>query len=316
MNKYIDLHCDTLAEGVELGKKNIVIFPERCVDILRLEKGGAKAQFFAAYLDQDKSQDTWADFLAMHDLLETTAASTDKIAITHNYDELQANDNKGIISAFLTVENGCLVEGDFDKLKQLKNMGVSLITLTWNQTNCFGNPHSGKAEEMSLGLTPFGKEAIEVMNDLGIIIDVSHLSDGGFYDVASISKKPFVASHSDCRSISPHTRNLTDEMIKVLADKGGIAGLNFAPDFLEPDMSKEHSRIEMMVKHVHHMINLGGIEFVGIGTDFDGVTGELEINSCDKMPLLFDALLKSGITESQLDYIAYKNAERIIKECL
>lgn len=312
MIPYIDLHCDTLAEGVELSKENIVSFPERAIDVERLVKAGAKAQFFACYLDQEKSKDPWGDFLAMRDLLGRTLEATDKLKFAANYHDMFFNAHSGAVSAFLAIENGCLVDGDMDKLVDLRNMGVSLITLTWNQANCFGFPHSDKKEEMEKGLAKFGKEAIRVMNDLDIIIDVSHLSDGGFYDVAALSRAPFIASHSNCREIAPHTRNLTDDMIRIIALKGGLMGLNFCPEFLDPTLSKDNSRIDMMCEHILHAINVGGIESIAIGTDFDGISGNLEIDSCEKMPLLFDALKKRGLDETSLEYTAHKNVERII----
>ena len=316
MISYIDMHCDTLAEAVELGRKTITEFPERAVDVMRLKKAGTEAQFFAAYIDQDKSKDPYEDYMAMRKVLTETAFETGDLKLATSYEDLSRNFSKGIVSAFLTIENGCLVNGDMKKLKELKEQGVSLITLTWNQSNCFGHPHSEKPEEMKLGLTDFGKEAIEVMNDLGIIVDVSHLSDGGFWDVADIAGKPFVASHSNARSIAPNTRNLTDEMIRAIANKGGVIGLNFAADFLNPDLSHEKSTIDMLFVHAKHIIEVGGIESIAVGTDFDGITCELEIPSCDKMPLLFEEFKKRGMSHTSLEYLAYKNVERVIKDCL
>ena len=154
------------------------------------------------------------------------------------------------------------------------------------------------------------------METLGIVPDVSHLSDDGFYDVADVTKKPFVASHSNCRALAPASRNLTDEMIRILAERGGVAGLNFYPGFLNRERTDQESRIACMCDHVEHMRNVGGIECVGIGTDFDGICGQLEIKDCTQMPLLFDALKKRGFSERELDQIAYKNVERVLKECL
>ena len=316
MISYIDMHCDTLAEAVELGRDKIIHFNDRAIDVVRLEEGHCEAQFFAAYIDQDKSKEPYEDYMAMRQVLLNTVAHSRNLKFTNNYSELSKNFAAGKISAFLTIENGCLVEGRMERLKKLKKQGVSLITLTWNQANCFGFPHSSDSAEMAKGLTDFGKEAIEEMNSLGIIVDVSHLSDGGFWDVANISKKPFVASHSNCRSIAPHTRNLTDEMIRTIAEKGGVIGLNFAADFLNPDLSHEKSTVDKLFLHAKHIIEVGGIESIGIGTDFDGITCKLEIPSCDKMPLLFEEFEKRGMNHASLEYLAYKNVERVIKDCL
>jgi membrane dipeptidase len=233
-----------------------------------------------------------------------------------NVRDLENNRNAGKISAFLTIENGFLVRGDLNNLKKIYDMGVRLLTLTWNDANCFGQCHSKKPEEMQQGLTEFGKEAVEYMNTLGILVDVSHLSDGGFYDVAAISQKPFVASHSDCRALAPATRNLTDDMIRILADKGGVAGINFAPEFLDADTKNPVSSIEAMCDHIMHFIEKGGIECVGIGTDFDGISGTLEIEDCTGMPRLFDALHKRGLSDDAIEKIAYRNVMRVIRDVM
>ena len=154
------------------------------------------------------------------------------------------------------------------------------------------------------------------MNELGILVDVSHLSDGGFYDVAKISKKPFVATHSDCRALAAHPRNLTDDMIRLLAQKGGVSGINFAPAFLDDTQGNKTSRISDMVRHVKHFIEIGGEDCVGIGTDFDGIGGNLEVGEPGQLALLFEALEKAGITPRQIDKIASGNVLRVMKETM
>ena len=145
---------------------------------------------------------------------------------------------------------------------------------------------------------------------------MSHLSDGGFYDVAKISKKPFVATHSDCRALAAHPRNLTDEMIRILAEKGGVSGINFAPAFLDDTPGNEESRVSDMVRHVKHFIEVGGEDCVGIGTDFDGIRGHLEVGEPGQLALLFDALENAGITPRQIDKIASGNVLRVMKEVM
>ena len=328
--QYIDMHCDTLAEGVAHKKQTITVMEHSMVDITRLKQAGAAAQFFAMFLPQKEYHEdfkTWLgvdemfteeDFLVkMYEIYQNTLKeNADILAPARSYRNLMENQKNGKISAFLTIENGYPVKGKLENLKKYHDMGVSLITLTWNDPNCFGFPHSKNPDDMQKGLTDFGKEAVKYMNELGIIVDVSHLSDGGFYDVAKISKKPFVASHSNCRAVSPATRNLTDDMIKILAEKGGVAGINFEPSFLNKDVTDDHSRVEQMCEHILHFINVGGIECVGIGTDFDGIGGQLEINECTKMELLFGALQKRGIHESALEKIAFDNVARVMRESM
>ena len=159
---------------------------------------------------------------------------------------------------------------------------------------------------------PVSGEVIERMGELGMIIDVSHASDGTFRDIMAIAKGTVIASHSNCREIAKHPRNLTDEMIWQLADAGGIAGLNLYGPFLGRE---KESRIEDMTAHILHMLNKGGSDFPAIGTDFDGF-GEMEVMEIghpDEMEKLWEILKQKGVKESQLDKIWYRNAMRVLK---
>jgi len=330
-NGYIDLHCDTLSRAGIADDATITKINGTMIDIQRLKKSGVMAQFFAMFLPQrddaawfgyEKMPDLWDLMLHMRRVFQNTLEENrDCLAFAGNYEELIRNRDKGKISAFLTIENGSVVEGDFARLEQIYDMGVRLITLTWNDPNCFGWNHSKDEEQMNRGLTDFGIEAIARMNDLGILIDVSHLSDGGFYDVARYSKKPFIASHSNCRSLCPSTRNLTDDMIRLLAEKGGVSGINFEPTFLDAKCHEigwdyAESKIEYMCDMVEHFVKIGGIECVGIGSDFDGIGGNLEIADCTQTERLFEALKKRKFSEEKIDYIIYKNVLRVIKDVL
>lgn len=324
--QYIDMHCDTLEKALARKSHTAENLEGTMVDVERLKEGGAAAQFFAMFLPQ-RNVPKWFGLEEMPEPEElmgrmyqiyqdTLSGCSSYLAPAHNYKELEANRKAGKISAFLTIENGFPARGELKNLKKFYDMGVRLITLTWNDPNCFGYPHSGNAEEMDQGLTGFGKEAISYMNELGILVDVSHLSDGGFYDVAELAKKPFVASHSNCRALSPATRNLTDEMIRILAEKGGVAGINFAPFFLNADVTDEFSRVERMCDHILHLIDKGGMDCVGIGTDFDGITGRFEIADCTGMHLLFEALHRRGLSEDAIEKVAYENVARVIRDVM
>ncbi|SHK61031.1 dipeptidase [Hespellia stercorisuis] len=322
---YIDMHCDTLMEAYFAKQTNMYELPTAMVDVARLQKGGCMAQFFAIFLPCEDIWD-WYKAPKVDDdayirscasiFRETITANPAAIAFAKNDSDIEENSRQSKISVFLTVEDGRDVRGDLNRLKSYYDMGVRLLSLTWNEKNCFGSPNSRDAKVMNQGLTEFGRDAVEYMNELGMLVDVSHLSDGGFYDVAQISKKPFVASHSNSREVCGHPRNLTDDMIRTLAQKGGVAGLNFGPEFLDDTSGNEASTIKKMVEHISHMINIGGIESVAIGTDFDGIEGSLEIGSADKMPMLFAELKRQGIPESGIDKIAYQNVRRVISEVL
>lgn len=329
MIPYIDMHCDTLMAALAQKSDTAEHLQGTMADIARLRKAGAAAQFFALFLPQrnepewfglDKMPTAEELMQQMYRIFQSTLeVCKNDIAFAHNYEELCVSRKVGKTAVFLTMENGYPVNGNLENLKKFFDMGVRLVTLTWNDANCFGYPHSAKPDEMKMGLTDFGKEAVSYMNELGILVDVSHLSDGGFYDVAKLSKharKPFVASHSNCRALSPATRNLTDEMIHILADCGGVAGINFEPSFLNEDLGDPRSRAERMCDHICHFINKGGIACVGIGTDFDGIDGQFEISDCTKMDLLFDALHRRGLSDDAIERIAYGNVARVIHDTM
>ena len=206
-----------------------------CPEVLA-ELAGLIAILDTLYDTPSPTIDGYTDFIFRNrygDLLNPHSLNRaiERIIRDYNAEELKQNQDAGKISAFLTIENGSLIDGKMDKIREIYDLGVRLVTLTWNDDNCLGHCHSQKPEEMSRGLTGFGKEAVRYMQELGILVDVSHLSDGGFRDVAEASRRsgvPFVASHSNCRALAPATRNLTDAMIRELAECGGSPyGMNW-----------------------------------------------------------------------------------------
>ncbi len=323
--KYIDLHCDTLMNAF-LSHKPTVTQAEGMVDIKRLREGGAMAQFFAMFLlppgfekfAPEAPKVTDEEYIAaLHQILmDTIEENRDVLAFATNADQLMENDKNGKLSAFLTIEDGRSVDGKLENIQRYYDMGVRLISLTWNFENCFGAPNSTDPALMAKGLTPFGKEAVPYMQELGMLVDVSHLSDGGFWDVVALCKKPFVASHSNLRSLSPHQRNLQEDMLQALAQHGGVAGINFGPEFLNADVTRTESTVALMSAHIRRMIDLGGIGCPAIGSDFDGIHGQMEIPDAAHMQLLFDQLHKDGLTDDQIEQVAWKNAERVIREAM
>ena len=313
MVPYIDFHCDTLHAAWCKSRQDIFDFSEAMADVRRLNRCGCMAQFFAIFMPQPEDSaryGTISDDRYIETLIEIFQQSCgEHLCLAKSPEE----PIPGQISGFLTLEDGRAVDGKIEKLDQFYEMGIRLITLTWNYANCFGFPNSFVRETMGKGLTDFGKDAVVRMEELGMLVDVSHLSDGGFWDVAKLCKKPFVASHSNCRSLSPHPRNLTDEMIRTLADHGGIMGLNFCPKFLTADIGCRESRIEDMLRHLRHMVNTGGEDIAAIGTDLDGIEGQLEIGRAEDMPRLFEAMDRAGFSQSLIEKIAWRNARRVLE---
>jgi len=204
-----------------------------------------------------------------------------------------------------------------------------MITLTWNYSNELGYPNADYRRptptsvrpepDMENGLTETGIAFVEEMEKLGIIPDVSHLSDAGFYDVAKYTRKPFVASHSNARAVCYGRRNMADDMIRLLAEKGGVMGLNYQATFLIPrdtEGKRQPGTIEAIVKHAKHIVNVGGIEVLGLGSDFDGITTHEELEGAQGMAKLYDALIKAGFTAAETDKIFTENVLRVYKDTL
>lgn len=316
--KMIDMHCDTLWKLMRDKEANLWR-NSFCVDVQKLREAESMAQFFACFVDvseivgddsYDKGYQIVLDMIAR--AKREFELCRKEISLAMSYEDLLQNDSEGKISAILTVEEGGILNHEMSRLTELYREGVRLITLTWNHENCIGYPNSRETELMRKGLKPFGIQVVEQMNELGMIVDVSHLSDGGFWDVLRYSRKPVVASHSNARSLCAHPRNLSDEMIRALAGNGGVTGVNLYPYFVNI-LGK--ATAEDIAKHVTYLYNVGGEELIAMGTDFDGFgEGELELSHIGDMEKLYAAIKREGFTERQMELFWKANAMRIIKE--
>ena len=319
--KYIDMHCDTLTALYRIGGQ--LSQNDLHVDLHKMEKGECFLQNFAVFTniaDQDSSF-TWK-VIDFYD--EQMKINEDRIRKALTYENILENERSGYMNAMLTLEEGSVIDGDLDRLKDFYDRGVRMITLTWNYANGIGFPNfrmeEGDYENILYrinekdGLTDFGIGYIRRMEELGMIIDVSHLSDAGFYDVVKYSTRPFVASHSDARSICGVARNLSDEMIRLLADKGGVMGINYCSAFIE-DRNETFTTVQGMVDHIRHIVKIGGIDCVGLGSDFDGIENSLEIKDASGVQLLYEAL-KKYFSEEEIEKIFWKNVLRVYHETM
>lgn len=330
--KWIDLHCDTLSilaeedririkdSGPGLGENHL------CVDIRRLKEAGAAAQFFACYVNAaDFCGDTvfsrtgglWdrAYRKALSMAAYARHAQDERFGIASSTEDILNMERENRVAGVLTVEEGGVLNGRPERLEELYDSGVRLLTLTWNYENCIGSPNSRDSGVMQRGLTPFGIQTVERMNELGVIVDVSHLSDGGFWDCIRYSSKPIMASHSNARALCPHPRNLSDEMLHAIGDKGGAAGVNFYGTFLRPAGCAEVTDI---VRHIRYIMDRAGEDAVALGTDFDGFDREslpAGISGVQDMGVLWNAMKRAGITERQIEKAAYGNVMRVLREC-
>ena len=313
----IDLHCDTLSELVKSPEGVTLRNNPLDVDIEGLKRVGMVVQFFACYVDggaYSNWDEAYQAVVKMLERLKVEQCSDLRQALT--YSDITENIATGRISAVAAVEEGGILDGDLNRLAMLYDIGVRLITLTWNYENCIGYPNSWNDVEMSEGLKPFGFQVIEEMNRQGMIIDVSHLSEGGFWDCINHSKAPICASHSDARALCDHPRNLTDDMLMALAENGGVAGLNFVPDFLN---SKTLATCRDIALHAKHMIDVAGEDVVALGADLDGFKNQERedwVGHVREMDFIWSHFEKVGITQRQMDKISFGNAHRVIKEIL
>ncbi len=326
--KFMDLHCDTISaiyEGRQKGTKAELKENTGHIDLVRLKKGGCFGQNFAlfTYLRRTKEPYQYGKEL-LRTFREELAANPEEIRQAVSVRELLENEKNGRMSAILTLEEGAVCEGDPEKLKEFYRAGARMMTLTWNFENELAwpnriDPATGAfVPETEHGLKPKGVEFVELMEELGMAVDVSHLGDAGFWDVAKVARKPFLASHSNARAVASHVRNLTDEMIRTLADRGGIMGMNFCAAFLNdaegchPDGGT--SRITDMVRHIRHIYRVGGIDCIALGSDFDGIGCQLELDSPAAFGLLSEALSAQGFTGEEIEKIFWKNALRFYQE--
>lgn len=326
--RYIDMHCDTLLKCItDKTDQNMMDFSEAQTDFRRLKKAKAVLQFFALFFppryvwERYHLENVPADEELLAQAVSVLNASLndykDDVALAGSEEDLQVNEAEGKLSVTLTIEDGRIISGKPERIEALHRLGVRGIVLTWNEENCLGFSHSFDTEKSGRGLTKFGLEAVEIMQDLGMLVDVSHLSDGGIRDVLDIFHKPIIASHSNCRSLAAHSRNLTDDMIRRIAQKGGAVGLNFYPPFLEyPERDASRVGMDAIAMHAKHMANIGGIDVVAFGGDFDGFTGPSPLNDCLEMPKLADCLRAAGFSHSELEKICHQNVRRVMREAM
>lgn len=300
----IDLHCDTLTECRErrigLDSAEMPHF-----SIGRLPEGLRLCQCMAVFMpDELRGKQAKQYFEDVYQLyLSELETHKDRITPVTAKTGIAGALERTRIAAMLTVEGGSALAGDIANLDVLHEKGVRMMTLTWNAENEIAG---GVATD--IGFSRFGREVIERMEALGIVVDVSHLSDRAFWELCEFAQKPFAASHSNSRTICGHRRNLTDEMFGEFVKRGGIVGLNYSCHFIK-DGGKSDT-IEDFLAHVHHFLALGGEDVLALGSDYDGTDIPHYLEGLDKLNNLTEALDRSGIPADVVDKILFGNANR------
>lgn len=337
----IDMHCDTISaiwENKAQGKE--LHLDDNClsVDLKKLKKGGYLCQNFALYTNMEqvaKDGETAFDHAMMlSDLMdEEMEANQSLIRPALSGTEIEENFSKGYLSGLKTIEEGAAYLGSVDRLERFYEKGVRMSTLTWNFENELAFPNRFEKDpedpenyekiriscDTENGLKPAGFEMVEAMEKLGVIIDISHLNDAGIFDVfrdGTVKKgTPVVASHSNARSVTMHTRNLSDEMILKIAESGGVLGINFAYEFIsEKEDDGKLTKIEHMLEHMKYIKNLAGVEVLGLGSDFIG--NKVEVGDASGMQRIADAMSHAGFSTDEIEKVFYKNVLRVYKTVL
>ena len=349
----LDSHCDTPSQILRL--RDLAVDNEYAhVDFPKLRRGGVDGAFFALYTPASLSETE--SYVYASKLLEGVRRvlkfHKDKARLATCRSEAYKNQSDGLFSIFLGLENGTAIGKEIDRLYEFYDAGVRYVTLCHSRDNqiCDSCAQGGTWK----GLSPFGKELVRHMNRMGMLVDVSHISDNSFYDVLATSSRPVVATHSCCRALCDHPRNMTDDMIRELAAAGGVIQINFYPLFLDggfrsvlesSGIMEEGERIEaefiadpasstkraawnrvqdqltalerpsfrLIADHIDRVVELVGIDHVGIGSDYDGIeVTPSGMEDISKMPLLFEELRSRGYTESDLSKIASENFFHIL----
>jgi membrane dipeptidase len=349
----IDTHIDT-AQRVLIDRTDITQrSPVGHVDIPRLKEGGVNAPFFALWVPAYyKGPEAIRRTLDLRDAMQRVFDThPELIAAALTAADIERITRSGRIAAILTLEGGHQIDNDLAVLRMYHRLGIRAMTLTHFRNNEWADSSTDKSAHN--GLTAFGKDVVKEMNRIGMIVDVSHVSDKTFYDALAASTKPVIATHSSCRELSNVPRNMTDDMLRALAKNGGVVGINFGEGFLNPkdaeklmatveslaadpaltgkaldDYAAEElhrdlkpvpsfATIEDAVSHIDHAITVAGIDHVGIGSDFDGISSPPKgLEDISKMPALKVALKRHGYSDEDLKKVFGGNVLRVMREVI
>jgi membrane dipeptidase len=320
----VDTHCDTLKclmpmftlpRNSQWDDRSDIGMGVRSnlghVDVPRLREGGVDCQVFAISSVRDRTR-PYALRTAM-EMIDIFYSECEKhkesITPVTTYSGILKADKEGRVAAMLSIEGADVIEGKIGMLRVFHRLGVRMVGLVHSLRNELAD---GVADHRTGGgLSELGVQAVEELDRLGVLIDVSHLSDAGYWDLLKVAKGPVMASHSNARAVCNHPRNMTDEMIQAMADRGGVMGMNFAPGFVHPT----RATLEGVVDHVDYIVALVGPDHVGLGSDFDGIPYTPEgLEDVTRIPGITRELVKRGYSEEDIGKILGGNHLRLFKQ--
>ena len=315
----VDTHCDTLMQFLpqgwgqparKLGERS----DKGHIDLPRMVEGGVTCQTFAIYTGR-RAYVPEAPLVAMQmvDKFYTEIESNPGIVAVTTHDEILKTKKEGKVCGLLAIEGAEPLMGDIAVLRVYHRLGLRMLSFAWNYRTPFADGLGAKRSESKL--PELGVQALEEMDRLGILFDVSHLADSVFWDVSDIMNKPFIASHSNARAVCDHPRNLTDDMIRALADHGGVMGMNFAPAFVTEE--GKDADVSRLVDHIDHIVKLAGPDHVGLGSDFDGIgSTPAGLEDVSKMPNVTRELVGRGYSDEDIMKILGGNHLRVFKQVI
>ncbi len=352
----VDTHNDFLYKSLDSG----YLFDSDLrgithTDLNRLRAGGMNLQFFSVFCDGEKKQPFHYAMTAMDTLEAVIKRNPGKIVLIHRESELKKAMKEGKLAAVYGVEGGHMIENDLAKLQTIFDRGARYMTLTWNNSTDWASSafdERFKKDIQHKGLTEFGKQVVRKMNELGMLVDISHVGEQTFWDVIATSTKPVIASHSSVYAFSPHQRNLKDDQIRAIAKNGGVIQINFYSGFLDstyerkklsffeehksqvdslakaglPDYKVEaflflkypdevlqlRPPLSLLIDHIDYIKNLVGVDYVGLGSDFDGITSSPQgLNDVTSYPLILAALKTRGYSRKQIKRVMGGNLLRV-----
>ena len=309
-----DLHCDTALQL--LGKNRDTLGRLDTNDLhIDLERGATLpgyAQCFAIFTTPNMRRPEGVSVIGMFErelaaIMSQVEANADKIRVAYSAEEIEENRKQGIMSAVLTIEGTAGFDYNPEILEDLYNIGFRITTLSWNEQN----PLTGSCKTGG-GLTMQGREYVRLAQKVGMVIDVSHISDEGFWDIMNITEKLIIASHSNSRALCDIPRNLSDEMYAALCKTGGTTGINLCAEFLG-----ENADLDTVCDHIFHFMDIAGSDrHVSLGSDMDGVTNlPAGFTGVQDYPKIADRLLQRGLSEESVENIFWNNAVGVIKKC-
>lgn len=323
----IDAHCDTLLSLMDRPwpgyvKRDFFTRGDRGhIDLPRLKEGGVTCQVMAVYIEpQYKPVRSARRAMEMLDTFYSLVDESEDFTLATCARDIEEAKAAGKTCALLSIEGGEAVEGSLALLRGFYRLGVRAMGLTWNQRNDIADGVGEKSA--GSGLTDFGVSLVKEMERIGMLVDVSHLSDSSFWAVAKVAERPFIASHSNCRALASHPRNLTDEQIEAIAKKGGVIGVVYCPAFV--DDSPENVSLKRLCDHIDHIKSVAGIDHVGLGSDFDGFgpplggpdAAKVVLKDVSELPKLTEELASRGYTEEEIRKVLGGNWLRVYREVL